>query len=120
MANPRSGDIFERYGLRRIINVSGTETPTGASPVAPEVIDAIVELVPNWVDMFELQSLACHTIARAFETEAGCVVNCSAAGISTAVAAIMTGADLGLAERLPETTGLKTEVVIQRGHNVNY
>ena len=28
-------DIFERYGLRRIVNVSGTETPYGASPVRP-------------------------------------------------------------------------------------
>ncbi|WP_442580169.1 aminotransferase class V-fold PLP-dependent enzyme [Mesorhizobium sp. ASY16-5R] len=113
-------DIFERYGLKRIINASGTETTKGASPVCQEVIDAVVALVPNSVDMLELQSLACHTIGKAFGCEAGIVVNCSAAGISTAVAACMTGSNLARVERLPDTAGLKTEVILQRGHNITY
>ncbi|MBV9634215.1 MAG: hypothetical protein JOZ40_06260 [Methylobacteriaceae bacterium] len=113
-------DIFTRYGLRRIINASGTETTKGASPVCPEVIEAAAALVGHSVDMAELQSVACHTIADAFGTQAGCVVHCTAAGIVIAVAACMTGANLARVERLPDTSGMKNEVLLQRGHDVSY
>ncbi len=116
----RNSDPFNRYQLRRIINASGTETTKGASPVCPEVVTAVAELVPHSVDMLELQSVACHTIARVLGCEAGLVVNCSAAGISTAIAACMTGTDLARVERLPDTSGLKHEVILQSGHNVTY
>src|SRR5438094_4329068 len=115
MLPPPTSDIFARYGLSRIINASGTETMLGASPVAAEVIAAVAELVGHSVNMAELQSVACRVIASAFDAEAGCVVNCSAAGISIAVAACMTGADLARVERLPDTSGMKGEVVLQRG-----
>jgi L-seryl-tRNA(Ser) seleniumtransferase len=119
-ATNATDDPFERYGLRRLINASGTETTKGASPVCQEVIDAVAALVPNSVEMIELQSVACATIARAFGSEAGVVANCSAAGISIAVAACMTGVDLARAEQLPNTAGMKNEVIIQRGHNITY
>ncbi|MEY4939130.1 MAG: hypothetical protein RIQ93_865 [Verrucomicrobiota bacterium] len=113
-------DAFRDYGLTRVINVSGTETGKGAGPVCAEVISAVSALVPHWVDMLELQSVASRTIAATFGSEAGLVAHCSAAGMSTAIAAAMTGTDLGRAERLPDTTGLKNRVILQRGHNVNY
>jgi L-seryl-tRNA(Ser) seleniumtransferase len=119
-SRPASADVFDRYGLRRIVNASGTETTKGASPVCKEALDAVVGLVPHSVDMLELQSVACHVIARAFGAEAACVVNCSAAGIATAVAACMTRCDLGRVEQLPDATGMKDEVVLQRGHNITY
>lgn len=113
-------DPFERYGLRRLINASGTETTKGASPVCQEVIDAVTALVPNSVEMIELQSIACATVARAFGAEAGVVANCSAAGISIAIAASMTGLDLAKTEQLPDTRGMRNEIIIQRGHNITY
>ena len=119
-APPSPPDILVRHGLTRVINVSGVETVKGASPVCPEVIAAVSALVPHSVDMLELQSAACGVIAEAFEAEAGLVVNCTAAGIAIGVAACMTGPDLARVERLPETTGLKNEVILQRGHNINY
>lgn len=116
----QDADIFVRYGLRRIVNASGTETTKGASPVCPEVIAAVSELVGNSVEMAELQSVACRVIAKAVGAEAGVVVNCTAAGICMTVAACMTGKNLARIERLPDTTGLKNEVILQRGHNVTY
>ncbi len=113
-------DPFARYGLRRLINASGTETTKGASPVCREVVEAVSALVPNSVEMIELQSVACATIARVFGSEAGVVANCSAAGISISVAATMTGTDLARIEGLPDTAGLKSEVILQRGHNITY
>jgi D-glucosaminate-6-phosphate ammonia-lyase len=112
--------LFERLGLRRIVNVSGTETTKGASPVCAEVVAAVSELVPHSVEMAELQSVASATIASAMRSEAGFVINCSAAGITIAVAACMTGRNLVRVEQLPDTAGMKDAVVIQRGHNVTY
>jgi D-glucosaminate-6-phosphate ammonia-lyase len=126
VAQPRTvedlsmSDIFSRLGLRRVINVSGTETPLGAAPVCPEVMDAVVNLVPHSVYMAELQSAACATIARATGAEAGCVTGCTAAGIAVSVAACMTGRNLALVEQLPDTTGMKDEVVMQKGHDITY
>ena len=113
-------DAFAKYGLTRLINASGTETVFGASPVCPEVLDAVNSLVQSSVVMFELQSVAWHVIARVFEVEAGLVAHCTSAGIAISVAACMTGQDIARVERLPDTTGMKNEVILQRGHNVGY
>ena len=118
-STPQPG-LFERLGLRRIVNVSGTETTKGASPVCPEVIAAVSDLVPYSVEMAELQSVASATIARALGAEAGFVTNCSAAGMTIAIAACMTGRNLARVEQLPDTAGMKDAVVIQRGHDVTY
>lgn len=115
-----NADVFTRYGLRRIVNVSGTETTKGASPACPEVISAVSELVAHSVEMAELQSVACSVIARALDVEGGCVVNCTAAGIATAIAACMTGQNLARVEQLPDVTGMKDEVIIQKGHSITY
>lgn len=120
MTNALSNDIFGRYNLRRVINVSGTETPYGASPVREEVLQAVLQLTPHSVMMHELQAAASATIARVTGAEAGCVTGCTAASIAMAVAGTMTGTDLGRVEQLPDTTGMKHEVVLQRGHEVSY
>jgi L-seryl-tRNA(Ser) seleniumtransferase len=70
--------------------------------------------------MGELQGVASNIIARVTGGEAGFVTGCTSASIVIAAAACMTGLDLGRIERLPDTTGLRTEVVIQKGHVVNY
>ncbi len=111
--------IAER-GLARLINVSGTETVFGASPVGPEVVAAIADILGRSVDMAELQTAASRVIARVTGAEAGFVTGCTSAGIVIAAAACMTGLDLGRIERLPDTTGMRKEVVIQKGHVVNY
>jgi L-seryl-tRNA(Ser) seleniumtransferase len=113
-------DIFAKYQLRRVINCSGTETPYGGSPVRPEVVEAIASLVPHSVFMSELQLAASRAIVRATGSESGCVTGCTAASITISVAATMTGIDLALVEQLPDTTGMRNEVVMLRGHAVSY
>ena len=112
--------IFERFGIRRVINASGTETVHGASRASSRIVDAVAAILPHWIEMAELQRAATDIIARATGAEAGFVTGCSAAGISVAVAAAMTGAELGRVERLPDTTGLRNRVILQKGHEVNY
>ncbi|MDG4888511.1 aminotransferase class V-fold PLP-dependent enzyme [Mesorhizobium sp. WSM4887] len=113
--------IRERLGLRRIINVSGTMTTLGASIIVPEAISAMAEIASQWVEMDDLQRAASAVVARLTGGEAGFITACCASGITMAIAGAMTGTNLLAIERLPDDTeGLKSEVVIQLGHIVNY
>jgi D-glucosaminate-6-phosphate ammonia-lyase len=113
-------DIREGLGLRRVINVSGTMTSLGASIAVPEAIEAAARILPQFVEIDDLQRLASRTIAKVCRTEAGFVTASCSAGLSLAVAGAMTGADLGAVEQLPDTRGLKADVLIQAGHLINY
>ncbi|WFP64492.1 aminotransferase class V-fold PLP-dependent enzyme [Mesorhizobium sp. WSM4904] len=113
--------IRERLGLRPIINVSGTMTSLGASIIVPEAISAMAEIASQWVEMDDLQRAASTIVARLTGGEAGFITACCASGITMAIAGAMTGTNLLAIERLPDDTeGLKSEVVIQLGHIVNY
>lgn len=108
------------HGLRQVINASGTETVHGASRCAQQVISAVSQVLPAWVEISDLQRAASETIARVTGAEAGVVTGCSAAGIAVCVAASMTGTDLAKVEQLPDATGMKRRVVLQKGHEVNF
>ena len=114
------GDIISRLDLKRIVNASGTMTALGASRVPPPVAAMAVEMLDHFVDIDALQARASQCIARATGAEAGCVTSSAASGIAIAVAAAMTGRDLRRIEMLPDTAGLKNEVVVQAGHLINY
>lgn len=113
-------DIRSRLGLRPVINVSGTMTGLGASSVGAAVIDSVAEILPQFVEIDDLQRKASAAIAQACGSESGYVTASCSAAITLSIAATMTGDDLGLIERLPDTTGLRNEVVVQTGHLVNY
>src|SRR5215211_5504479 len=102
-------DIRSDLGLRPIINVSGTMTGLGASIVVPEAVAAVAAVLPQFVEIDDLQKKASAVIARLCGTEAGFVTASCAAGITLSVAGAMTGSDLAAVERLPDATGLKNE-----------
>ena len=114
------GDTRAELGLRPIINVSGTMTALGASIVVPEAVRAVAGILPQFVEINDLQRRASRAIAEACGSEAGFVTASAAAGITLGIAGCMTGADLTRIERLPDATGLKDEVPIQLGHMVAY
>jgi len=112
-------DIRDRLGLKRVINVAGNMTSLGASIARPEAIAAAAEMLPHFVSIDDLQRRASTAIAQATGAEAGCVTACASAGMSIAIAATMTGADLAAIEALP-TTGPRKRVVVQLGHMCHY
>jgi uncharacterized pyridoxal phosphate-dependent enzyme len=113
-------EIFDRFGIRRVINASGTETVHGASRASDRVVNAVASILPHWIEMSELQRAASDSIAKTTGAEAGYVTGCTAAGIAVSTAAAIAGDSLYDAERLPDTTGLKNRVILQKGHEVNY
>ena len=119
-ATPLAADPRAALGLRRVVNVSGTMTALGASIVVPEAVTAVTQMLPHFVEIGDVQRLASQVIARLCGTEAGFVTASAAAGLTLAVAGAMTGVDLAAIERLPDTSGLRSEVAIQAGHMVGY
>lgn len=107
-------------GLRPIINVCGTMTSLGSSIAEPAVIEAMCNILPHFVEIDDLQRLASTQIARSTGAQAGYVTACSSAAVTLSVAATMTGMDLAAIEQLPDVSGMKSEVVLQMGHAVNY
>ncbi|MGK9200760.1 aminotransferase class V-fold PLP-dependent enzyme [Sinorhizobium meliloti] len=115
-----SEDIRTSLGLRPVINVSGTMTSLGASIVVPEAIAAMTSILPQFVEMNDLQRKASALIARLTGGEAGFVTASCAAGITLAVAGTITGSDLLAIEKLPSVSTEKNEVLVQMGHIVSY
>ena len=112
--------IYDDLGLRTVINASGTLTRLGGSRMAPEVLAAMAEAAASFVPIDELQARAGEIIAEVTGAESGYVVTGAAAGLSLGVAACVAGFDVAAMDRLPDTTGLKNEVVVQRGHRNAY
>jgi len=112
--------FHEKLGLRPVINVSGTMTGLGASIAQPQVARAMAEILPQFVEIGDLQRKASGVIARLTGAEAGFVTASCSAGITLSVAGCMTGDDLAAIERLPRADGLKNEVIVQMGHVVSY
>jgi len=106
--------------LRRIINGTGGWTAFGASRVAEGCMAAATAISTAPVEIDALQDIASDVIAAAFGTEAGFVVNCSAAGLVIASGAVMTGNDPERAKCLPDVSGLRHEIVLQRCHNTDF
>ncbi len=112
--------IYADLGLRTVINASGTLTRLGGSRMAPEVLAAMAEAAASFVPIDALQARAGEIIAEHTGAESGYVVTGAAAGLSLGVAACVAGFDVAAMDRLPDTTGLRNEVVVQRGHRNAY
>jgi L-seryl-tRNA(Ser) seleniumtransferase len=115
-----SKDIRTQLGLRPVINVSGTMTGLGASIVVPEAIAAMTAILPQFVEINDLQRKASAVIARLTGAEAGFVTASCSSGISLAVAGAITGNNLLAIEKLPDVATDKNEVLVQMGHVVSY
>jgi uncharacterized pyridoxal phosphate-dependent enzyme len=111
------GNAYEKLGIRPLINARGTYTYVGGSLELPEVRRAVEAASHQFVDMFELQHAAGRRLAEISGAEFGMVTSGAAAAMSTAVAAVIAGTDPDKIWQLPDTTGLKNEVVMLGGRN---
>lgn len=111
----------EALNLPPLINAAGKMTYLGASTLGPSVVEAMSRASQEYVDMAQLQRAAGAKVASWTGAEDALVTSCAAAGIVAAVAACLTGADLGRARLLPDTTALpRRRVVLQKGHAVDF
>ena len=112
--------VYNDLGVKTIINGAGSLTKLGGTKMDAAVLEAMVEAAGSFVRIEELQAAAGSVIAELTGAEAGYVVTGAAAGLSLGMAACIAGLDVSIMDRLPDTTGLKNEVVVQRGHRNAY
>jgi L-seryl-tRNA(Ser) seleniumtransferase len=112
--------IYKKFGVRTIINAKGTATRLSGGMMRPEVADAMREASQSCVDMAELQAAASREIAKATGAEAGYVASGASACLLLATAACLAGLDPGRMARLPDTRGMRNEVIMVRSQRNFY
>jgi L-seryl-tRNA(Ser) seleniumtransferase len=112
--------VYEALRVRHVINATGTVTVLGGSVMPPEVVAAWAEASRHFVDLVDLQNKVGARIAELIGVEAALVTTGAAGALLLGTAAAVTGSDRGLIRRLPNTTGMKDEVILQRSHHTCY
>jgi L-seryl-tRNA(Ser) seleniumtransferase len=95
-------------------------TMASGSLMPKPVLDAMTEAATAFVDMGELNARAGAHIARLIGVEGAHVTSGSAGGLLLAAAACIAGDDAERIARLPDTTGMRNEIVIQRCDRIQY
>jgi D-glucosaminate-6-phosphate ammonia-lyase len=112
--------LAKQLGIREVINGRSFSTKCGGSLLDDEVIEAMRQASKLYFRIEDLQEAAGAVIAGVTGAEAGYVTSGASAALTLAMAACMTGLDPGKMNRLPDTSGMKNEVIIQRGHRNDY
>jgi len=112
--------IYEKLGVRTFINAVGTITTLSGTLMAPEVSRAMAEASSNFVPIHELQQKVGARIAELAGAEAAFVTCGASAGLCLASCAVTAGDDRARMSRLPDLTGMKSEMVIQKSHRNMY
>jgi uncharacterized pyridoxal phosphate-dependent enzyme len=113
-------NIYSCLGIKTLINGQGTYTDLGGSLMPPEVVRAMAEAALWFVSIPELQEKAGARIASLIGVAAALVTAGAASAITVGTAACMIRENLAELDRLPDTTGLRNEVIIQQGHTCGY
>jgi len=121
-AAARSGgrDYFRELGVRPFINAAGTYTAMTASLMPPEVMEAINYASKHYVMLDELHDRVGEAIAKLVRAEAAMVTSGAASALTLGTAAVLTGTDRQKISDLPNLTGMKSEVIIQKAHRFGY
>jgi seryl-tRNA(Sec) selenium transferase len=116
-ARSYTDNVYTRLGVRPLINARGTWTYVSGSLELPGVRDAAIEGSHFFVDMFELQDGVGRYLAKLSGAESGIVTSGAAGAMACATAGCIAGTDPNRVWQLPDTTGLKGEVVIMGGRS---
>jgi L-seryl-tRNA(Ser) seleniumtransferase len=110
-------NIYSRIGIRPFINGRGTWTYLSGSLELPEVKAAKQAAAGHFVDIFELQHAVGRRLAELSGAEFGMVTSGAAGAIASSTAACIAGSDPAHIWQLPDTTGLKHEVIMFGGRS---
>jgi len=112
--------IFEKYQLKQVINTSGRMTALGVSTPRPEVVAVAMAGMNQYFEMKDLVNKTGEYIAKLLDVEGATVVSCASAGIAQSVAAVLVQDSDLLLENLHVTPIENNEIVLPKGHNVNF
>lgn len=120
MSDEASAQLYKDLGARPVINAAGAYTILGGSAPAPAVLQAMEDANRYFVEMRELLASSGKIIASMLDCEAAYVTAGAASALALSAAACMTGSDTDKVERLPDSTGMKDEILIQARLRTKY
>ena len=112
--------LYADMGATPVINALGNRTFLGGSAPDPEVVAAMQMASRYYVNMDELLASTGRIVADLIQAENALITPGCASALVLGTAACITGSDLDKMDRLPDTTGLKNEVVIQKAQRYKY
>lgn len=113
-------DLFGELQVRPFINAAGTYTTLSGSLMRPEVMEAINYASQHFVDIGELHDAVGKRIASLVGSEAAMVTAGAASALTLGTAGIVTGLDRSKIDQIPDLSGMKSEVIIQKAHRFAY
>jgi uncharacterized pyridoxal phosphate-dependent enzyme len=114
-----TGNVYEELGVTTVINGQGTMTVLGGSLVRPEVEAVMAQASQHFVSIAELEVAAGKRIVQLLKLPEGysaIVTSGAAAAMQSGLAGILTGDNPKFIEQLPDLTGMKSEVIVQKSH----
>ncbi len=117
---PVERDVYKELGVRPLINAAGTYTYLSASRMPREVVEAMDAASRHYVNLGELNQAVGRRIASLLGWEAAHVTCGAASALLLGTAACMTGLDKEKIRRLPDSEGMKNEVILPKGHRNGY
>ncbi|HEY4902420.1 MAG TPA: aminotransferase class V-fold PLP-dependent enzyme [Candidatus Sulfotelmatobacter sp.] len=115
----QTGNPYEELGVTTVINCEGTMTMLGGSLPHPEVEAVMAMAGRHFVRIVELEVAAGNRIAQMLKLPEGytaLVTSGAAAAMESGLAGILTGGNETFIRQLPDLTGMKSEVIIQKAH----
>ena len=113
-------NFFKELGLRTFINAAGTYTSMTGSLMHEEVLSAITYGATEYVNLDELQDKVGERIAELLDCEYATVSSGAFGAMTIGLAGIMCGMDEEKVAQLPDTMGLRDEVILQTEHDIGY
>ncbi len=113
-------NVYASLGVKPVINATGTVTVLGGSLMPPEVAAAWVEASRHFVNLLDLHDKVGAKIAQLIDVEAALVTTGAAGALLLGTAAAATRGEPALIKRLPDTAGMKNEVILQKTHHTCY
>ncbi|MCB0666731.1 MAG: aminotransferase class V-fold PLP-dependent enzyme [Saprospiraceae bacterium] len=105
-------NIYRALGVRTLINARGTVTIVGATKMLPEVKRAMDLASSHYVQIDELMEGVGQKLSDLTGAEWGCVTSGASAAITFGTLACITGGDPDKLWKIPDLTGMKSEVII--------
>jgi len=113
-------DFFSELGIKPFINAAGTYTTLTASLMPHEVMEAMDFASHHFIRLTDMQDAVGAKIAKMVGSEAAMVTSGAAGALTVGTAACVAGKDMKAIRQLPDTTGLKNEVLILKAHRYGY
>ena len=115
-AIPYTRNLFKELGLRTFINAAGPITSMTGCLMPDEVLDTLKYGATEYVDLDKLQDKVGERIAQLLDCEYATVSSGCFGAMTIATAGVISGMDQEIVDQLPDTTGLKNEVILQESH----